>query len=329
MNKKISTLDKIRKEIKLNRKEKGNENFIVEKYIKRNRSSSPLIRIKNLDDSFEFKKYVYNEFGNIHNEFNHINTALNDLKDEMTKLSDKNDYILLVSGLDKGLFRNDFKTKRIISDYMNKIVDKIANNNNKDRDSSASNILDKKERKINEKNKNNSLVQKKLNQTLPKNKNNFNFNINLQKKTNLNYLNRRNKGNKTISANIKNKPPFNILKSNSQSQNHSIRSGKSIHLDNIIHLNNNLQKAGELSFQYSERLDKKNYEYSDKKIKNAKKTYQRKYILNPKVIKKENNSLYFKYNQQQNISNNSNNNPFKNNTYSKDSSSSSKRNGKK
>ena len=160
MNKKISTLDKIRKEIKLNRKEKGNENFIVEKYIKRNRSSSPLIRIKNLDDSFEFKKYVYNEFGNIHNEFgnihnefNHINTALNDLKDEMTKLSDKNDYILLVSGLDKGLFRNDFKTKRIISDYMNKIVDKIANNNNKDRDSSASNILDKKERKINEKNK--------------------------------------------------------------------------------------------------------------------------------------------------------------------------------
>ena len=328
MNKKISTLDKIRKEIKLNKREqKGNGNFIVEKYIKRNRSSSPLIRIKNLDDSFEFKKFVYNEFGNMHNEFSHINTALNDLKDEMTKLSDKNDYILLVSGLDKGLFRNDFKTKKIISDYMNKIVDKIANNN-KDRDSGFSNILNKKERKINDKNKSNSVVQKKLNQPLPKNENNFNFNINLQKKTNLNYLNRRNKGNKTVSANIKNKPPFDILKSNSQSQNHSIRSGNSIHLDNIIHLNNNLQKAGELSFQYSERLEKKNYEYSDKKLQNKKKTYQRKNIVNPKVIKKENNSLYFKYNQQQNVSNNSNNNPFKN-TYSKDSSSSSKRNGKK
>ena len=77
MKKNISILDKIRNEIKLSRKnQKEEKDFIVEKYIKRNRSFSPLIKVKNLDDSFEFKKYVYNQFSN-------INTTLGNLTDSM------------------------------------------------------------------------------------------------------------------------------------------------------------------------------------------------------------------------------------------------------
>ena len=335
MKKNISILDKIRNEIKLSRKnQKEEKDFIVEKYIKRNRSFSPLIKVKNLDDSFEFKKYVYNQFSNINTTLGNLTDSMYDVKNDIrqmkkdiAKLSNNNDYSLMISGLNKGIFRNDLKAKRIISDYMNSLVDKY-DNNKKGRAPNISNALKKKDRKNNEKNKDNSFIQTSFNMILPKKKNIFNANINLKKKINSNYINinRRNIGNKNVSANIKNRTPFDIFESNSQSLNHSIRSGKSNNFEKIIHLDYNLQKAGVLNAQYSERLEKKNIKYSEK---NEKKTYRRKNIMAPKINKKENKAdiLYYKFNQQQNDSNNSNNNPFKL-TYSKDSSS-SQGNGKK
>ena len=364
MKRNHSALNRIRGELKLLRiAQNEKENFIIEKHLKRKKKYySPFnedIQMKNMNNSFEFKKYVFNEFGDINltlndltvsmtsvkndikqvkndinqvkNDINQVKNDISQIKNGINKLSSDNEYSLIITGLNKGIFKYDYKTKKAISDYMNKIVDKLNKNNNNSREQNISNAYKDKGRKNNEKNKNNSFVQRKFDDIQHKKKNDFNSKINLKKKINSNCIILKNIGKKDNPSKNTAKSSFDILDSNSQSQSQSIRSRHSTNTEKIIHRNYDKAKIIGIRTKFTMNLGKKDdINLGGKGINEKQKTYRRKNILAPKISNKKSNpdSFYFNYIQQQkNNSNNSNNNHFKI-TYSKDSSS-SKRNGKK
>lgn len=173
-----SQLDKIRSAIKIRwNEQKEKEKHIKGKYFKKAKSLSPLNNHLELEksDSFDIKNYMNDRFDNIDDDIqemkgdiNQIKGDINQMKVTINQMELNSKYSMLMTGLNKGLFVNEYKVRKKIGKYINGVFNSIYKD-----------IPINKEEKDNTRNKNSSSLKSKFNATLPENL------INLNKSTNI------------------------------------------------------------------------------------------------------------------------------------------------
>ena len=168
-------LDKIRSAIKIIRNEqKEREKYFIGKHIKKAKSLSPLNNHEK-SDSFDIINYMDNRFNNIDDNIQEVKTDIKEMKGDIKEMKDTMNQMelnsrisMLMIGLNKGLFINEYEVRKKIGKYINGVFKSIYKD-----------IPINKEEKFNIRNKNSSSTNIKLNANVPENL------INLNKSTNI------------------------------------------------------------------------------------------------------------------------------------------------
>ena len=311
-----SQLDKIRSAIKIRRNEqKEKEKHIKGKYFKKAKSLSPHLELEK-SDSFDIKNYMNDRFDNIDDDIqemkgdiNKIKGDINQMKVTINQMGLNSKYSMLMNGLNKGLYVNEYKVRKKIGKYINGVFNSIYKD-----------IPINKEEKDNTRNKNSSSLKSKFNATLPENL------INLNKSTNILNVPKKIYSSVEKRINLKkgkdNKSKSLSVTLNAHSHRQSIKSAYSIN-NKIINLKKKKFQAEKFAkIQYMNNLFN-NIQKEEPKIP-TNKNINFNNIFNKKY---KNKSYVFDYSQHQNSSSSSKTRQIKPN-YSIDTNS-SKKNGKK
>ena len=154
--------------------QKEKEKYFIGKHIKKAKSLSPLNKHEK-SDSFDIINYMDNRFNNIDDkiqevktDIKEVKTDINQIKDTMNQMELNSRISMVMTGLNKGLFINEYEVRKKIGKYINGVFKSIYKD-----------IPINKEEKYNMRNKNSPSTKIKLNATLPENL------INLNKSTDI------------------------------------------------------------------------------------------------------------------------------------------------